>query len=58
MRAKKTWLYCRVAHSGSDSVEILAAQQRRLEAYAKAHDLSMTTYSFSPIGSPPYTAGG
>ena len=50
MRAKKTWLYCRVAHNGPDCVEILAAQQRRLETYAKAHDLEIVGSS-SDIGS-------
>lgn len=49
MRAKKTWLYCRVAHNGPDSLEVLAAQQRRLEAYAKAHDLEIVGSS-SDIG--------
>ena len=37
MEQKKAWIYCRVAHNGSDSAELLAAQRNRLEAYAKEH---------------------
>ncbi len=37
MEQKKAWIYCRVAHNGPDSTELLAAQRSRLEAYAKEH---------------------
>ena len=37
MGQKKAWIYCRVAHNGPDSTELLAAQCSRLEAYAKEH---------------------
>lgn len=41
MEGKRTWLYCRVAHNGADSMDALAVQQHRLEAYAKAHDFEI-----------------
>ena len=41
MEQKKAWIYCRVAHNGPDSVETLAAQRNRLEAYAKEHGLEV-----------------
>ena len=50
MGQKKAWIYCRVAHNGPDSAEILAAQQDRLEAYAKEHDFEIVGTS-SDIGS-------
>ena len=50
MGQKKAWIYCRVAHHGPDSAEILAAQQDRLEAYAKKHDFEIVGTS-SDIGS-------
>ena len=50
MEQKKAWIYCRVAHNGPDSAEILAAQQDRLEAYAKKHDFEIVGTS-SDIGS-------
>lgn len=41
MDGKRTWLYCRVAHNGADSMDALVVQQHRLEAYAKEHDLEI-----------------
>ena len=32
MEQKKAWIYCRVAHNGPDSAEVLAAQRSRLDA--------------------------
>ena len=37
MEQKRAWIYCRVAHNGPDSAELLAAQRNRLESYAKEH---------------------
>ncbi len=31
-KMKKAWIYCRVAHNGPDSAELLAAQRSRLDA--------------------------
>ena len=50
MDQKRTWIYCRVAHSGPDNVDILAGQRLRLEAYAKEHNLEIVGSS-SDIGS-------
>ena len=37
MEQKKAWIYCRVAHNGPDSAELLVAQRHRLEACEKEH---------------------
>ena len=50
MEQKKAWIYCRVAHNGPDSAEVLAAQRNRLESYAKEHDFEIVGVS-SDIGS-------
>ena len=50
MDQKRTWIYCRVAHRGSDNVDILAGQRLQLEAYAKEHNLEIVGSS-SDIGS-------
>jgi len=38
MEGKRTWIYCRVAHADAFA---LAAQQKRLEAYAEKHGLEV-----------------
>jgi len=50
MDQKRTWIYCRVAHSGPDSTELLEGQRLRLESYAKEHGFEITGSS-SDIGS-------
>ena len=45
MKQKKAWIYCRVAHNGLDSAEVLAAQRNRLESYAKEHDFEIVGVS-------------
>lgn len=35
MDRKRAWVYCRVAHDGPDSADVLANQKSRLESYAK-----------------------
>ena len=50
MDQKRTWIYCRVAHSGPDSTELLERQRLRLESYAKEHGFEITGSS-SDIGS-------
>ena len=50
MDQKRTWIYCRIAHSGPDSVDVLAGQRLQLETYAKKHGLEIVGSS-SDIGS-------
>lgn len=50
MDQKRTWIYCRVAHSGPDSVDVLAGQRLQLETYAREHSLEIVGSS-SDIGS-------
>lgn len=50
MDQKRAWIYCRVAHSGPDSAELLAMQRHRLESYAKEHNFEIVGSS-SDIGS-------
>lgn len=50
MDQKKVWIYCRVAHTGPDSAEMLAVQRNRLETYATEHDFEIVGVS-SDIGS-------
>lgn len=50
MEKNRTWLYCRVAHNGPDSEDVLAAQHYILEAYAKEHSLEVVGSS-QDIGS-------
>ena len=50
MEQKKAWIYCRVAHNGPDSAEILERQRHRLESYAKEHGFEIVGVS-SDIGS-------
>ena len=50
MDQKRTWIYCRIAHSGPDSVDVLAGQRLQLETYAKEHGLEIVGSS-SDIGS-------
>jgi DNA invertase Pin-like site-specific DNA recombinase len=50
MEQKKAWIYCRVAHNGPDSAEILERQRHRLESYAKEHGFEIVDVS-SDIGS-------
>ena len=45
MEQKKAWIYCRVAHNGPDSAEVLAAQRNRLETYAMEHDFEIVGIS-------------
>lgn len=41
MELKRTWIYCRVAHSGPDSAKLLEGQQLVLENYARDHGLQI-----------------
>ena len=41
MKRKRAWLYCRVAHGGPVSAEVLVAQRHRLEAYANEHNFEI-----------------
>ena len=50
MKQKRVWIYCRVAHNGPDSVEVLNGQQLQLESYAKEHGFEIAGSS-SDIGS-------
>lgn len=50
MDQKRTWIYCRVAHSGLDRAELLESQRLRLESYAKKHGFEIAGSS-SDIGS-------
>ena len=50
MEQKRAWIYCRVAHNGPDSAEVLNGQQLRLESYAKEHGFEIVGSS-SDIGS-------
>ena len=50
MEQKKAWIYCRVAHNGPDSAEVLDRQRHRLESYAKEHGFEIVGVS-SDIGS-------
>ena len=50
MDQKRTWIYCRVAHSGPDSMDVLAGQRLQLETSAKKHGLEIVGSS-SDIGS-------
>ncbi len=50
MERKRTWIYCRVAHNGPDSVKLLEEQRHRLEAYAKENGFEIVGCS-SDIGS-------
>jgi len=50
MEQKLAWIYCRVAHSGPDSAEVLAEQRHQLENYAKEHGFDAVGSS-SDIGS-------
>lgn len=45
MEQKKAWIYCRVAHNGPDSAELLEAQRHRLEGYAKEHGFEIVGIS-------------
>lgn len=50
MHQKRAWIYCRVAHNGPDSAEVLETQRHRLESYAKEHGFEIVGYS-SDVGS-------
>jgi len=50
MNQKRTWIYCRMAHSGPDSAELLEGQRLRLEGYAREHSFDVVGSS-SDIGS-------
>lgn len=50
MEQKKAWIYCRVAHNGPDSAEVLERQRHRLESYAEDYGFEMVGVS-SDIGS-------
>ncbi len=50
MNGKRVWLYCRVAHDGPDSAELLETQKQRLRDYAKEHGLEIVGCS-SDVGS-------
>ena len=50
MEQKRAWIYCRVAHNGPDSAEVLNMQQLQLESYAKEHGFEIVGSS-SDIGS-------
>ncbi len=49
MEQKRAWIYCRVAHNGPDSAEVLNGQRFRLESYAKEHGFEIVGSS-SDIG--------
>ena len=49
-RAPRAWIYCRVAHNGPDSAELLAVQRHQLETYAKENGFEIVGSS-SDIGS-------
>ena len=46
----RTWLYCRVAHNGQDTAELLEGQRLRIESYAREHGFEIVGCS-SDIGS-------
>lgn len=50
MNHKRTWIYCRVAHSGPDTAKLLESQHFRLERYAKEQGFEIIGSS-SDIGS-------
>jgi len=50
MNQKRAWIYCRVAHRGPDSAEMLTGQRYRLESYARGHGFDIVGSS-SDIGS-------
>lgn len=50
MDQKRAWLYCRVAHNGPDSAEVLDGQRLQLESYAREHGFEIIGCS-SDIGS-------
>ncbi len=50
MEQKRAWIYCRVAHSGPDSAEVLTEQRHQLENYAREHGFEAVGSS-SDIGS-------
>lgn len=50
MDQKRTWLYCRVAHNGPNSAEVLDGQRLQLESYAREHGFEIVGCS-SDIGS-------
>ena len=50
MEQKRAWIYCRIAHNGPNSTEVLAAQRHSLGAYAKEHSLEIVGFS-NDIGS-------
>lgn len=50
MNRKRTWIYCRIAHSGPDSAELLEGQRLQLEHYAKECGFEIVGSS-SDIGS-------
>ena len=45
MEQKKAWIYCRVAHNGPDSTEVLDRQRHRLKSYAKEHGFEIVGVS-------------
>ncbi len=45
MDQKRAWLYCRVAHNGPDSAEVLDGQRLRLENYAREHGFEIVGVS-------------
>ena len=50
MEPKRTWVYCRIAHDGPDSTDVLATQRHTLTAYAKENGLEIVGFS-DDIGS-------
>ena len=50
MEQKRVWIYCRVAHNGPDSAEVLNGQRLQLESYAREHGFEIAGCS-SDIGS-------
>ena len=50
MGQKRAWIYCRIAHSGPNSTEVLAVQRHSLDAYAKEHSFEIVGFS-KDIGS-------
>lgn len=50
MDQKRAWIYCRVAHNGPDSTEVLEMQRHELENYVKEHGFEIVGSS-SDIGS-------
>ena len=50
MEQKRAWVYCRIAHDGPNSTELLTAQRQGLASFARENDLEIVGFS-DDIGS-------